>query len=255
MTEFRLRSVAGVVERHRVATLRTWKVALTWFLIEPAFVLVAMGSGVGQLVVEIPGHGPYSHFVTPGIIIGMVMFHALFDSAWGVFNRIQQGAFETQLTAPVTVTELAAGEALWGGIRGVISTLAIGGLAILLGWFPLSALPVTLLVSFVVGVQFGVVGLCSASASPSMSALTLVFTVMATPLFFFSGSFFPLEVLPDWIEPLAWIAPLTPGVHLARGLAEHSLDISHALSALYLVTFTVLLFPLAARMLRSRLVK
>jgi len=255
MTDFRLRSVAGVVERHRVAQLRTWKVGLTWFLIEPAFVLVAMGSGVGQLVVEIPGHGPYSHFVTPGIIIGMVMFHALFDSAWGVFNRIQQGALETQLTAPVTVTELAAGEALWGGIRGVISTLAIAALAILLGWFPLAALPGTLLVSFMVGVQFGVVGLCSASASPSMSALTLVFTVLATPLFFFSGSFFPIDVLPGWIQPFAWMAPLTPGVHLARGLAENSLDLSHGLSALYLVTFTLVLFPIAARMMRSRLVK
>lgn len=255
MTDFRLRSVAGVVERHRVAQLRTWKVGLTWFLIEPAFVLVAMGSGVGQLVVEIPGHGPYSHFVTPGIIIGMVMFHALFDSAWGVFNRIQQGALETQLTAPVTVAELAAGEALWGGIRGVISTLAIAALAILLGWFPLAALPGTLLVSFMVGVQFGVVGLCSASASPSMSALTLVFTVMATPLFFFSGSFFPIDILPGWVQPLAWIAPLTPGVHLARGLAENSFDLSHGLSALYLVAFTLVLFPIAARMMRSRLVK
>lgn len=254
MTDFRWRSVLGVVERHRVTQLRTWKVGVTWFLIEPAFVLVAMGSGVGQLVEDIPGHGPYSHFVTPGLIIGMVMFHALFDSAWGVFNRIQQGAFETQMTAPVTVAELAAGEALWGGIRGVVSTLAIGTLAIILGWFPAWALPGTLVVSFVVGIQFGVVGLCSASASPTMSALTLVFTVLATPLFFFSGSFFPIDVLPSWAQPVAWLAPLTPGVHLARGFAVADFDLSHLLGMVYLLAFTLSMFPLAVRMMRSRLV-
>ena len=52
---FRLRSATGVVRRHLVCQAKAWKVALTWFLIEPAFVLVAMGAGVGRLVDEIPG--------------------------------------------------------------------------------------------------------------------------------------------------------------------------------------------------------
>lgn len=252
---FRLRSALGVVRRHLVCQAKAWKVALTWFLIEPAFVLVAMGAGVGRLVDEIPGHGSYSHFVTPGIIIGMAMFHALFDCAWGVFNRIQQGAFETMQTAPVTITELAAGEVLWGGLRGAISTIAIGGFAWALGWISLTSLPAVLLISFIVGLQFGAIGLCSASASPNMSTLTLVFTVLATPLFFFSGSFFPIEIMPPLLQPLAWIAPLTPGVHLARGVATGAMDSSHILALVYALALVFLLFPLAARMLRQRLVK
>jgi lipooligosaccharide transport system permease protein len=190
-------------------------VAVTWFLIEPAFILLAMGLGVGRLVGDLPGHGSYPAFVTPGLVVGMGMFHALFECSWGAFQRIQQSVLQTALTTPITVAELAAGEVLWGGTRAALSTLSVGGLAVLIGWLPLAALPGVLLVSMLVGLEFGAVGLCFAAASPTLPTLTLVFTVVATPLFFFSGSFFPIEVLPGWLQPVAWGAPLTPGVHVA----------------------------------------
>ncbi|MEN8184568.1 MAG: ABC transporter permease [Myxococcota bacterium] len=106
-----------------------------------------------------------------------------------------------------------------------------------------------------VGFEFGAVGLCFAAASPTLPTLTLVFTVVATPLFFFSGSFFPIEVLPAALQPVAWAAPLTPGVHVARGFATGSWDRSHLISAAYLLVLAVAFFPLAVTLLRRRLVK
>jgi lipooligosaccharide transport system permease protein len=230
-------------------------VAVTWFLIEPAFILLAMGLGVGRLVGDLPGHGSYPAFVTPGLVVGMGMFHALFECSWGAFQRIQQSVLQTALTTPITVAELAAGEVLWGGTRAALSTLSVGGLAVLIGWLPLAALPGVLLVSMLVGLEFGAVGLCFAAASPTLPTLTLVFTVVATPLFFFSGSFFPIEVLPGWLQPVAWGAPLTPGVHVARGFAEGSLDTSYLIPTAYLLILSVGFYPLAVVLLRRRLIK
>jgi len=252
---FRVRSVSGVWWRHWVALVRVWKVALTWFLIEPAFVLLAMGYGVGRLVGTLPEHGSYAAFVTPGLVVGMGMFHAIFECAWGAFQRIQQGVLETQLTTPTTVAELAAGEVIWGGTRAALSTVALGGLAALLGWMPPGALPGVMLVSVLVGLEFGAVGLCFAAASSTLPTLTLVFTVVATPLFFFSGSFFPIDVLPPAIQPLAWAAPLTPGVQLARGFTQGAFTATHAWCAAYLVLLSLLFYPLSVRLLRRRLVK
>ena len=107
----------------------------------------------------------------------------------------------------------------------------------------------------ILGLEFGAVGLCFAAASGTLPTLTLVFTVVATPLFFFSGSFFPIEVLPGWLQPVAWAAPLTPGVHVARGFAEGSLDASFLIPAAYLLTLSVAFYPLAVVLLRRRLVK
>ncbi len=251
----RVRSITGVWWRHAVALARVWKVAFTWFFIEPAFVLLAMGLGVGQLIGTLPEYGSYSAFVTPGLVVGMGMFHAIFECAWGAFQRIQQHVMDTMLTTPTTVAELAAGEVLWGGTRAAISTVAIGGLAVLLGWLPIAGLPGVMLASVLVGLEFGAVGLCFAAASPTLPTLTLVFTVVATPLFFFSGSFFPIEVLPDFLQPVAWLAPLTPGVHLARGFAQGALDATHLAAAGYQLFLSLAFYPLAVWLLRRRLIK
>jgi lipooligosaccharide transport system permease protein len=40
-----------------------------------------------------------------------------------------------------------------------------------------------------------------------------------TPLFLFSGTFFPIEKLPLFVQPLAWVTPLYHGVAAARSLA------------------------------------
>lgn len=252
---FRMRSVTGVWLRHAVALARVWKVALTWFLIEPAFVLLAMGVGVGRLVGTLPEHGPYAIFVTPGMVVGMAMFHSIFECSWGAFQRIQHGVMETMLTTPTTVTELAAGEVLWGATRAAVSTVTVGGLALLLGWLPPAAFPGVMLASVLVGLELGAVGLCFAAASTTLPTLTLVFTVVATPLFFFSGSFFPVEILPRLLQPVAWAAPLTPGVHLARGFTQGALDATHLAAGAYLVALSAAFFPLSVLLLRRRLVK
>lgn len=251
----RLRGVTGVWWRHAVALARVWKVAFTWFFVEPAFVLLAMGMGVGRLIGTLPGHGSYAAFVTPGIVVGMGMFHAIFECAWGAFQRIQQHVMETMLTTPTTLVELAAGEVLWGATRALISTVAIGGLAVVLGWLPLAGFPGVLLTSAFVGLEFGAVGLCFAAGASTLPTLTLVFTVVATPLFFFSGSFFPIDVLPAFLQPVAWLAPLTPGVQLARAFAQGGLDAGSLASVAYQLFLSAAFFPLAVVLLRRRLVK
>lgn len=250
----RRRSIAGIWIRHALVLLRNWKVALTWFFVEPAFILVAVGLGIGRMVGEV-GSSSYAAFVTPGLIIGAAMFHAIFECSWSTFQRIEQNVLHSMLTTPVSVTELALGEVLWGTTRAVLSTLALGAFAMALGWLAPGALPGVLLATVLVGLLFGSIGLIFAALSPTTSALSLVFTLVATPLYFFCGAFFPISILPDWIEPVAWAAPLTPGVHLARGFAEGQLDMIHLGALLYMVLLIVLIFPLANRLLHRRLVR
>jgi lipooligosaccharide transport system permease protein len=59
-------------------------------------------------------------------------------------------------------------------------------------------------------------------ASPPPSArgrFNVIFRFGITPLFLFSGTFFPIEKLPLFLQPLAWITPLYHGVALARSLS------------------------------------
>ena len=250
----RPRSIAGMWLRHALVLRHTWLSSITWYFVEPFVVLIAVGIGIGRLVDDVDGL-PYALFVTPGIIAGSAMFHAIFECCWGAFFRIQKGVYETTLTAPVSTRELAMGDISWAMSRAVITASCIGAVAAILGWLDSLSGVGVLLAAALIGMQFGALGLIFAALSPNIHILSLNFTVVATPLYFFSGAFFPISVLPDWVEPIAWAAPLTPGVHLARGFATGSLDMSHLVSVLYILALSAALIPVAAVLLRRRLVK
>ena len=250
----RLRSIAGIWFRHALVLRRTWLPSATWYFVEPFVILLGIGLGIGALVDDVDGVR-YVRFVTPGIIIGSGMFHAIFECSWGSFFRIQKGVYETTLTAPVSTVEIALGDMSWAISRALITAVCIGAVAAILGWMdPVSGLGI-LVAATLTGMLFGAMGLVFAALSPNVHVLSLTFTVVASPLYFFSGAFFPISVLPDWIEPIAWAAPLTPCVHLARGFETGDLGMSHLLAALYIVALTAVLAPIASTLLHRRLIK
>ena len=52
------------------------------------------------------------------------------------------------------------------------------------------------------------VGASSAPARSGDTTLSLVYRLGIMPVFLFSGSFFPISVLPAWLRPVAWASPL-----------------------------------------------
>ena len=248
-------TIWAIVRRHLRALWRHRGVALTWFVVEPWIALLAIALGIGRLVGTVEGELSYAAFVAPGIVVGTAMFHALGDAAWAAFDRVNQNVYETMLTAPVRVTELVAAELVSAALKAVLSTLSVGGLAIAFGWTPLAALPGLLLISVAVGLLFGGIGQCFAATMPNMQSLTLVFTLLATPLYFFSGTFFPIEVLPAWLQPVAWLAPLTPLVQLARELSLGQLQPAALWQVGYVLMLCALFYGIAVALMRRRLLK
>ena len=62
-----------------------------------------------------------------------------------------------------------------------------------------------------------IMAFCATQKTPER--FNAVFRFGITPLFLFSGTFYPVESLPAIVQPLAWITPLWHGVVLARGLS------------------------------------
>ncbi|MDA1279356.1 MAG: ABC transporter permease [Chloroflexi bacterium] len=251
----RRRSVTGLWLRHAVAFVRYWKFVITWVLIEPVIALVAVGFGIGKLVTEVEGADTYAEFVTPGLIMGSAMFHALFETSWNAYNRIDNDVYETALTTPITVLEVTLGDISWAITRALMTTIGVAVVAAMLGWLDGWWAIGILIPAIMVGAMFGAMGFLFSAVAPHTTFLTLVFTLVATPLYFFSGSFFPISILPDWVEPIAWAMPLTPGVHVARGFGLGQFDTSHLWAGLYMVLLTALMWPAAVYLLKRRLIK
>jgi lipooligosaccharide transport system permease protein len=75
-------------------------------------------------------------------------------------------------------------------------------------------------------------------------------------MYLFSGTFFPLENLPDWARVIAWGLPLSHLVTLARNLCLGTITWPQIIiSGGYLVVTTALLFPVALHVMRRRMIK
>jgi lipooligosaccharide transport system permease protein len=87
-------------------------------------------------------------------------------------------------------------------------------------------------------------------------SFAFVFRFIVTPLFLFSGTFFPIEQMPAAIQPVAWFTPLFHGVSLTRSLAiGHDLDpVQLAIHVLVLVGLAALGTLIAFRTFKKRLV-
>ena len=86
------------------------------------------------------------------------------------------------------------------------------------------------------------------------AALTAVFRFLLLPIFLFSGTFFPIERLPDWLEPVAWVTPLWHGVELCRDLSTGDIETLPTLGHIaYLVAITLASSVLAVRLISRKL--
>ena len=105
------------------------------------------------------------------------------------------------------------------------------------------------------GLVFGATAMLFTALVPNIETFNLPIFLFITPMFLFSGTFFPLENLPEWGRQLARILPLTHLVGLVRDLGFGRVEADMLWSAGYLVLFGAVVFPLAVRGMRRRLIR
>ena len=251
----RFRSITALWLRHLFSFIRFWKYGLAFLVVEPVAMLIGLAVGIGRLVDSIPGYDiSYAEFVAPGIVLGSAMFAPLIECSMGAFNRMENQLYETQLTAPLSIPEILIADVLWATTRGLMSAFSITIIAISFGWINEWTVIFMFIPVIMTGLLFGAVGFIFSSTAPHIAFVSLVFTVVGTPLFMFSGIFFPFEVLPPWAETVSNFIPLSPAVNLGRAFATNTFDVSLIWDALFILAMTVAVLPISLFLLRRKLI-
>ena len=220
-----------VWQRNRDVFLKQWRSEAPGFVIEPFLVLLAMGVGLGTYVALDEGQR-YVDFIAPGIVAGYGMFSATFECTYGSFVRMKvQRTYDAIIATPLNIEDVAAG---FGLVHSPWAVLVI----------PLSLLS---------GIMFASIALLFTSLAPSIYSFNYYFTLFMTPMFFFSGVFFPLDSLSPLVQHLSWIAPLTPVANLARALMSGDLGTGAWWGLAIMAGLTVVFFPLSLYTMRRRL--
>ena len=105
------------------------------------------------------------------------------------------------------------------------------------------------------GLAFAAPIMAYAATQRTDTMFSAIFRFLITPLFIFSGTFFPITQLPAVIQPIAWFLPLYHGVELTRGIALGTLDPLGMVSTAALVAFVVIGVFFAFRTFKRRLMR
>ncbi|MGH2735039.1 MAG: ABC transporter permease [Actinomycetota bacterium] len=209
-----------VVEMAARTYKRTWRGSIITAFISPLLFLGAMGYGLGTLVdsgSSVDLGVPYVAFIAPALLAASTAQTGANEGSWPVMAGIKWvKTYHAALATPVGISDLALGIMLWLGIRLFLTSIVfviVAGLLGALDVFPaLAAIPVAILT----GMAFAAPIAAYTAMIDDETRLVSIYRFIIVPMFLFSGTFFPIEELPDWLETVALFTPLWHGVDLCR---------------------------------------
>jgi len=249
-------------ESEVIAYRRTWRGTVITSFVNPVLFLAAMGAGLGSLVDA--GNGdlgiPYLAFVASGLIAATAMQNGAGDGSFPVMAGVMwRKNFHGTITTPLGPSDIILGRLIWGVARLVFVLVVFAIIAVLFGAMDLGPALTAIPPAVLTGVAFTTVITAWTLTQEDGSSLSTLFRFAIVPLFLFSGTFFPISQLPDFLQPVAYLTPLFHGVELVRKIALPGADASIVtglpiwVSLLYLLLMTAIGIYLSVRFLDRRI--
>ena len=206
---------------------------------------VAMSELSKQAMTQIFGTADYFSYMAVGMMSFVVMFTAMFSGMSMVFDR-RLGFLNKVLSTPVARGSILMAKILSAVIRALVQATIVLGIAYVIG--PLS-----------VGANFTILNLLGVYAalfliSMGLSSIFILIAIRSTrqetqmavvnllnlPLMFASNALFPASLMPEWLQTITKINPVTYATDATRQLILYTVDMHQlAIDFLFLGAFAV----------------
>jgi ABC-2 type transport system permease protein len=220
--------------------------------VQPLLWLLVFGQVIANTRAIPTGSLSYIDFLAPGILAQSALFSAIFFGIAIIWER-DLGVLHKYLVSPASRGALVTGKALAGGLRSLVQAAMVYALALVIGVHlrldPLSVIGVALVV--VIGsAAFATFSLVIACLVRTRERFMGIGQILTMPLFFASSAIYPISIMPDWLQVVAHLNPLTYQVDALRGLMVQGATESFplALDFAVLSVTTVVLIAIAARL-------
>jgi lipooligosaccharide transport system permease protein len=260
-----MRYGAWYVAEYRIRQMTKWLGAIiTVSFGNPIIYLLAIGIGVGSLVdANTGGEGvngvSYITFLAPALLataaIQAAMDETSFPTLEGfVWNKSFFGMNSTQLTGG----QIVDGIMIAAFVRAFLTSAAYLVVLWAFGAITLAAMPMLFLVASFAGLSFGALMLAATSfVKEDDGFFAIVARFVVAPMFLFSGTFYPLEQMPVFLQWIGWISPLWHSTNFARSVS-FGLEVPGWLMIVHVAFLTISLVAgvlIARRQFVSRLLK
>jgi lipooligosaccharide transport system permease protein len=202
---------------------RTYRASIFGSFVTPMLFLTAMGLGLGGYVsqgsTDLFGGATYLQFLAPGLLAASLMQTASFESMFPILGGLQWNrVFHAMYAAPIRPRDIALGNIGWVATRLTMVGTVFAIVIVLFGAVRSPLVLLAIPAGVLTGMAFATPIMAYTATQRRPDKFSAIFRFGITPLFIFSGTFFPVEGLPAAIQPIAWLSPLWHGVDLCRRL-------------------------------------
>jgi lipooligosaccharide transport system permease protein len=253
------------VAEYRLRNLMKWISAVIAFGIgNPVLYLASIGFGVGSLVNH-HGNGlgpdgvPYLTFLAPALLATAAIQSTFEEVTFPTMHGLKwENVYYAMTATAVTPNQIATGVMVVAFLRGLFTTIIYWVVLAIAGAFHSPTALLAIPAGMIAGVSFAAVMLAlTLRFIDSQNFLASIGRFVITPLFMFSGTFFPLSAIPIWLRWIGWISPLWHATDLGRVLMYGRavpgwLVATHAI---YLVVLGAVAFIIAQRQITKKMTK
>ena len=146
-------------------------------------------------------------------------------------------------------------EVAWLGVRAGVYGVAPLLVSMLFGLDPSLGMLVVPFIGAVTGLGFAALGVFAAAVVPKIDHFNYIQSALITPLFLVSGTFFPIDELPQAAQVASNLNPLYHCVQLVRHAVVFGFEAVDLWHAAFLVAFALASWRLAVWRLEKRLIE
>jgi lipooligosaccharide transport system permease protein len=253
MLEF-LSSSFKVTRRHWLVYRKDLLANVSPTLFDPLLFLIAFGYGLGSHIAQVKGLD-YFRYMAPGLALSTTLFTAFFEMSYNFYVRYTyEGIYKAILTTPVGPDEIIAGEFMWVGMKGALMSLTISIVLWALGAVQGQYIFLVPFVGAIVSFTCGALGLVANSFIRNINQFQAVYAFLISPLYFFSGAFYPIENMPQALKYITYASPMYHGVRMGQTLLwGEELDSAFLVHLGSLLLLMVVLITVATKRIRPKL--
>jgi ABC-2 type transport system permease protein len=198
-----------------------------------------------QAMTQIFGTADYFSYMAVGMMSFVVMFTAMFSGMSMVFDR-RLGFLNKVLSTPVARGSILLAKIFSAVIRALVQATIVLGIAYVLGLsvgadFTLVNLLGVYAALFLISTGLSSIFILIAIRSTRQETQMAVVNLLNLPLMFASNALFPAALMPEWLQTITKINPVTYATDATRQLVLYTIDMHQlAFDFLFLGAFAVI---------------
>jgi lipooligosaccharide transport system permease protein len=215
-----------IAENRLMNMIKWWKSIIAFGLGNPTLYLLSIGIGVGSLVDASLGPNAidgvsYLTFLAPALLATAAIQGAMDEVTWPTLQGFNwDKTFYSMNATAITGKQIVNGILLAAMARAVLQVFLYGLCLLAFGAVTWASLPILVLVSSTAGLGFAAIMLGFAgSIKEDDGVFALVGRFIVTPMFMFSGTFYPITSMPLYLQWIGWISPQWHATNLGRAMS------------------------------------